>query len=247
LMPEETVTLMGIAFLSPLFMCVFNAHSYMDWLFSVGQAEFSSSLMEFTRDALLLFQDRSQMDLTKQRWLLKDPWYLMMLDDVTRVYPGALIIHTHRKPDECVASLSSVFSKLRGVNSDNLDLGQLGVHVVEFTEAMLKNSCEKRREWMEAGNMKNRVVDIYLNDLKNDPIGTVENIYETFNISFRDSARANMSRWLVEQTRQSDSSNTQKFVHGKHEVGLDLFDLDSKSILARPIFQQYCHDFGFVC
>merc|ERR1711879_849179 len=113
-------------------MSVLNVPSYNDWVWSSGIPK--SSIMNFTRDFLLFLQQRSGMDTSRQRWLLKDNTYLPMLDQVRDAFPGAYFIHTHRKPDECVASVSNVFAKLRGVSSDNVDLGAIGNTMVEFQE-----------------------------------------------------------------------------------------------------------------
>ena len=43
-----------------------------------------------------------------KRWVLKNPSHLVALDAIMAVYPGALIVQTHRDPREAVASACSL-------------------------------------------------------------------------------------------------------------------------------------------
>jgi hypothetical protein len=46
-----------------------------------------------------------------QRWLLKTPYYIGLIEDVVREYPDAIIIQTHRPPADVIASSASVHAR----------------------------------------------------------------------------------------------------------------------------------------
>ena len=52
-------------------------------------------------------------------WLLKSSAHFGRLEALRHVYPNSKIIFTHRKPDEVLASVSSIMAKIQGVSSDH--------------------------------------------------------------------------------------------------------------------------------
>ncbi|WP_405135790.1 sulfotransferase family protein [Nocardia sp. NBC_01388] len=133
-----------------------------------------------------------------RRWVLKNPSHLFALDALMAVYPDALIIQTHRDPvtivgsscslsDQAAAGWSTTFVGDK-IGETQLELWSRGLH--EFTAARARYNPEQ-------------FIDIEFDELRADPMGTVEKIYTAFGLEFSDPARASMSS-LDEESKSGD-------------------------------------------
>ncbi|MBL1077744.1 sulfotransferase [Nocardia sp. 2] len=140
-----------------------------------------------------------------RRWVLKNPSHLFALDALMRAYPDALIIQTHRDPVTIVGSSCSLSEHAaRGwsttftgerIGETQLELWSRGFH--EFTTARARYNPEQ-------------FLDIQFEDLRADPMGTVEKIYSAFGIEFTDAARAAMSA-LDEESKSGDRKPAHRY------------------------------------
>ena len=71
-------------------------------------------------------------------------------------------------------------------------------------------------------------------DVVRDPIGAVRRVYADLGLALSDDAERAMRRWL--ETRQVR--------HGGHRWSLGDFGLSADEVHARPVFREYCGEFG---
>ena len=71
-------------------------------------------------------------------------------------------------------------------------------------------------------------------ELKRAPIGAVRRVYADLGLALSDDAERAMRRWL--ETRQVR--------HGGHRWSLGDFGLSADEVHARPVFREYCGEFG---
>lgn len=77
------------------------------------------------------------------------------------------------------------------------------------------------------------LIDVQLDDLKRDPMGAVERVYEQLGTPLTVEARVVMERWLAQRTVR----------HGTHAFTLRDFGLTEEGVMADPVFQRYCETF----
>lgn len=253
-MAEECTVTMAMEFASLLFEATFDVSSYVSWLLDKGRpggdgsghahvfafhrrmlqqlqvAEAKAALPEAAGAEAALAAARAA-----RRWVLKSPWFLHTLDEIAAEYPDAHIIHTHRAPAAVVASSSSMHAKTYGAGSDDIDLRQIGRQQLATIEAMVEHGMRVRARWSaEEPELAAHVSDVQLDELKRDPIGTVERVYKELGIELTDEVRRSMRGWLdAKQVR-----------HGAHAVSLSDYGLDASEMMrGSAVFRRYCDEF----
>ncbi|MDL9936190.1 sulfotransferase [Gordonia sp. ABSL1-1] len=120
-----------------------------------------------------------------KRWVLKNPSHLFALDALLAVYPDALIVQTHRAPETIIASMCSLAEHAtRGystafvgetIGDTQLELWSRGLR--EFTAARARHDPAQ-------------FLDVDFDDLRSDPMGTVERVYAALDAPLTARARA---------------------------------------------------------
>ena len=112
------------------------------------------------------------MDL-KNRWNLKNPPDIFCLDALTRVYPDARIVWTHRDPARVLASVCSLVATVRSIFSDEVPRPALGeAQLAYWSEGIRRALAFRRREG------HGRFVDVQMADLVERPLDTVAQVYQ---------------------------------------------------------------------
>jgi hypothetical protein len=151
------------------------------------------------------------------RWLLKSPGHLWALDILIEMYPDCSIIITHRNPLECVTSYASMMAALM-VNRE-FDKRTLGPVVMEYLARKMEKAIAVRKT-----ADKDRFMDIQFEDFIEQPIATVEKIYDHFHIPISTEAAERMSNYAASHPMGK---------HGKHEYQLEEYGLTAEGILKR--------------
>ncbi len=166
----------------------------------------------------------------KERWVLKTPGHLPVMDQLLEVYPDACIIHTHRDPMKVLTSVSSLNYTLRGIGMDELDPKEVGPDQLDMWESYLNRAIDVREK---LGKNNPHFFDVQFEEVLEDPIALIERIYKHFDIPFSDEAKTNM---------QNHIKNKPRGQFGKHTYHLEDFGLDEKR--DRPRLQRYCDYFN---
>ncbi len=220
--PEECVLMMGTDLQNWALLSYMNLPKYSRLL---STQDFTGSY-ERHKKMLQMMQDSPN-----TQWILKAPYHLPELDALIRVYPDALIIHTHRDVVETITSTSSLYSVFRSTGSDYVDPAEVGQEQVDLLYDWFNRAMKVRKELPE--NSKVRFLDVRYKDLTAGPLDMVKKIYHTFDLELTKD---------IEQEFQNFLQNNPKSKHGKHVYTPEQFGLNPQAI--REKFDSYSNAYG---
>ena len=220
--PEEDVLLLDFAFLSTVPEATLRVPSYSRWLEVQDQTpayRYMEALLK-----LLLWQRPGR------RWILKTPHHMEFLEALFSVFPQARIIHTHRDPAVTLASFASMISHGRGVFSDEVDPVEVGRDWTRKIHRMMLRSIKFRSEHPEKP-----FIDVYYEDLLEDPMAQIERIYAFAGIELTEEARERM-----EATRKVN----RQYRYGRHVYSLGDFGLTEEGVRREfePYYDRYLEE-----
>ncbi|OMB92312.1 sulfotransferase [Mycobacterium colombiense] len=205
---QECVCITASDFRSILFATEYRIPSYARWLF--GEAD-HAAVYGWHRIFLQHLQSRHPTD----RWVLKSPGHIWTLNDMTTAYPGALLVQTHRDPLRIIASVTSMYTTLRGVTSDSVDAREIASEWGEYILDGLDRSVTARIDGtVESAN----VIDVNFRDFADDQVGTVEKVYDRFGFPLTDDVRGRVADFLA---------NHRQDQHGGHRYTFAATGLDA--------------------
>lgn len=141
----------------------------------------------------------------EKRWVLKNPSHLSALDALLRVYPDAIVVHTHRDPVVCIASSCSLSAETtvghsttfvgEGIGRSQLDLWSRAWHAFQA----------ERPKHDQA-----QFVDVDYRDLVADPFGVVAGIYRRFDLPWTEAAQ-DAVRGIVAESQQGPRAPSHRY------------------------------------
>jgi hypothetical protein len=220
-LPQECVPINAHAMLSVQFHVTFHVPTYQAWL---DQQSLLRSY-EFHEKYLQHLQSRYMLD----RWALKSPAHLPGIDALLRVYPDALIIHTHRDPANVMPSLASLTYAFRSMSSDVVDPMRIGRNVMDVWSLYLRRAVDARRLHCDKPE---QFFDAHFEETLRDPVGLIERAYDHFGLPFDDETRRRMLAFFSANPRGSRGAH--RYV--REDFGLELGEI-------RERFSEYCREF----
>jgi hypothetical protein len=167
------------------------------------------------------------------QWLLKSPDYMHFLPALAAYYPDARFVMTHRDPTKVVPSACSVI-----LEHTRMRLPDFDPDPAEFGHETLDHMLEAATRGMAAraqiGN--HRFFDIGQPELRSDPLGTAQRIYDFAGIELTDEVRALMAEWSYGRDAGS---------RGEHRYSAEEFGLTDNQI--REAFSEYLERYGEFC
>jgi len=217
--PEEDVLLLDLSLYGTTPVALLRVPSFAAWL---EQQDHVPAYRLYERVLRFLVAERPA-----ERWLLKTPHHMEHLDALLEVFPGALIVQTHRDPAKVTASFCSMIAHGRGLFTDDVDPREVGAEWLARQHRMVTLAMKER------DRAPSQFLDVHYQHLMADPIGEVRRVYELMGEPLRPEAEARMRRWL-EENRQHK--------YGKHSYRLEDFGLDRPTVDER--FAAYRERFG---
>ena len=218
--PQECVSLMTPTFLSDQFDAMYYVPSYRTWFF---RQDLRPAYKYHRR-----FLQHLQFRRSARRWILKAPTHMFALPALLSVYPDALFVQTHRTPVDAMASVSSLVTILRSAFSDAVDPLIVCREAIDYwSETMDKFLRERDRLRAK------RICDIQYEEIRREPIRTVQRIYEFFGWSLSREAEQSM-RILIASQAKRQSAN--------HRYDLSQFGASAHDVVSE--FAPYCKRFG---
>jgi hypothetical protein len=156
------------------------------------------------------------------RWMLKTPSHALYVDALLEVYPDARLVWTHRDPFVAVPSLCSLMMNVHRRFLDAPDMDWIGSFYVRQAAAHVDRAA--RAQVHHPG----QVLDLYYDDLMDDPLATLERAYRWLEMPLEQDARAAMAQWLHDNPQG-------KF--GEHRYSLEQYGLDEEAV--RGNFSKY--------
>lgn len=152
--------------------------------------------------------------------MLKNPSHLFALDAIMEVYPGALVVQTHRDPVTAMASMCSLAAQATAGWSEAFTGGVIGRDQLDLWSRGLDRFRAARARQDPA-----RFFDVRYEEFVRDPLGTVEAVYAHFGLPLGDAARTAMAR-LHEESRSGEARPS-------HRYELSGFGLTPEEVEAR--------------
>lgn len=216
LAPEEDVLLLDLAFRSTVPESTLRVPSYAAWLEEQDQRP-AYRYMKRALQALSWTTNGAKAKTAEgTRWVLKTPHHLEWLDVLLETFPDALIVWTHRDPEEVVPSFCSMLAHGRGVFSDAVDPHEIGRSWLRKGERMMSRAMEVRAKVGES-----RFVDVHYEKFISDPLSVASMIEK----------RAEMPRSKESETCMRDTLRKEKqHRHGVHRYDLNDFGLSATDV-----------------
>jgi hypothetical protein len=217
--PTENIDLLGQHFATQHFEGMAHVPSYIRWWLDCDMVP----AYRHHERVLRLLQWRCP----PTRWFLKSPPDLCHLDAFATVYGRARIVWTHRDPAKVLASVCKLICIVRRMQTDQVDLHELGREQLALWSEGVRRALAFRRE---AG--EERFADVFMDDLVADPIATVARLYDRVGLPFTAPAESAMRAWSAEHPQHK---------HGALPYTLEEFGLSRGDV--REAFRDYTQHF----
>jgi hypothetical protein len=218
-LPNECIYSQAISFTSEYFPSQFQVPSYMEWLATRADWEYSYS---FHKRVLQVLQFRNP----RKRWLLKAPSHMNYLPTIFKVFPDARVLFTHRDPVVAQASVINLMGTLFWIRSDKPM--EIKAFAGMLSPEAMAWGLNRSIDWLESGEIpKDQCASSLYADLIQSPVEAVRKVYERTGMDFTDQAAQRIRDYLADKPQG-------KF--GKHNYGV----ADADHIAARrEIFARY--------
>ncbi len=131
-----------------------------------------------------------------RRWLLKSPQHLEQVPVLDRVFPGSIVVFTHRDPVPVALSMIAMITYSARMHRSPVPVEQIANSWIERLEQML-NSLVRDRDTFGP----DRSIDIRFDDFMADELGAAERVYALAGEPFTDLARAAVDGYLAGHQR----------------------------------------------
>jgi len=218
--PDECRLLLMQSFANVTFQSNATIPDYAQWLFG---ADFSAVYARYRRNLSLIGSNEPE-----RRWVLKDPSHLWATDALLQAFPDACIVQTHRDPVELIPSVASLVFEAKRLSEPDCEPAAVGREQLAQWQAVWEKTLAVRQQADPA-----HFIDIHFTDLRNDPMGCIERIYDHFGLTLSATACQRMHQW-VESSRVAGPA--------AHRYTPEGFGLTAQGI--RDSFAHYRETFG---
>jgi hypothetical protein len=186
LLPEECGGMLGAMLRSPTSLwSLVRVKPYNDWVYDTQMPQ----AYRLHRRWLQHLQWRAP----RPHWLLKYPMHTYALPALAAEYPDALIVQTHRAPEETVSSLASLIGTIRRGAFETEDPKALGREMLDTQAEGMDRSLAYRRQ---PGALP--IADVGYRELVEDPLGVAARLYARLGVTLSAEAEAAMAAFIRE-------------------------------------------------
>ena len=163
-----------------------------------------------------------------RRWLLKSPQHLEQLPVLDAVFPGVVVVCTHRDPVPVALSMLAMLTYTARMHRSPVPVHEIAASWCDRLELML-DALVRDRDLIPP----ERSVDVRFEEFMADELGAVERIYELAGEPLTGAARAAMVDYL---------DNHQRGRLGMIATSAEMFGLDEHDLPSR--FTRYREQFS---
>jgi hypothetical protein len=163
-----------------------------------------------------------------RRWLLKSPQHLEQLPVLDAVFPGVVVVFTHRDPVPVVLSMLAMLTYTARMHRSPVPVHEIATSWSDRLQLML-NALVGDRDLIPP----ERSIDVYFDEFMTDELGAVERIYELAGEPLTAAPRAAMTDYV---------DNHQRGRLGRIATSAELFGLDEYDLPVR--FARYRERFS---
>ncbi|WP_231639559.1 sulfotransferase family protein [Mycobacterium sp. Marseille-P9652] len=154
-----------------------------------------------------------------RRWLLKSPQHLEQVPVLNRVFPGSIVVFTHRDPVPVALSMVAMITYSARMHRSPVPVERIAASWIDRLDDML-TALVRDRDTIGP----DRSVDIRFDDFMADEVGVAERVYALAGEPFTDEARAAVGAYL-EGHRRGRLGNV--------ETSCEMFGLSEPDLRAR--------------
>jgi Sulfotransferase family len=154
-----------------------------------------------------------------RRWLLKSPQHLEQVPVLNRVFPGSIVVFTHRDPVPVALSMVAMITYSARMHRTPVPVERIANSWIDRLEQML-NALVRDRDTIGP----DRSIDIRFDDFMADEIGVAERVYALAGEPFTEEARTATADYLAGHQRGR---------LGNVETSYEMFGLQEDSLRAR--------------
>ncbi len=154
-----------------------------------------------------------------RRWLLKSPQHLEQVPVLDRVFPGSIVVFTHRDPVPVALSMIAMITYSARMHRTVVPVEEIAASWIDRLEQML-TALVRDRDTIGP----ERSIDIRFDDFMGDELGVAERVYALAGESFTAQARTAIADYLAAHRRGR---------LGNVETSCEMFGLNEDSLRAR--------------
>jgi hypothetical protein len=154
-----------------------------------------------------------------RRWLLKSPQHLEQVPVLDRVFPGSIVVFTHRDPVPVALSMVAMITYSARMHRSPVPVEQIGDSWIDRLEQMF-SALVRDRDTIGP----ERSVDIRFDDFMANQLGVAEQVYALAGEPFTGQARSAIADYLAGHQRGR---------LGNVETSYEMFGLTQDSLRAR--------------
>jgi hypothetical protein len=130
------------------------------------------------------------------RWLLKSPQHLEQIPVLEKVFPGVVLVSTHRDPVPVALSMVAMITYSARMHRSPVPVNDIAASWIDRLELMLTDFMRDRD--VVAGD---RSIDVRFGDFLADPVGVAEQVMELAGEPLTDEARTAMAEYQAGHER----------------------------------------------
>jgi hypothetical protein len=150
------------------------------------------------------------------RWVLKSPQHLEQFPVLSRTFPDATFVVTHRDPVSVTASMVMMLAYTARLNRDRVDVVEIGRYWSDRLATMLRR-CAEERDVLPP----ERTIDVRFDEFMANDMAMVEQVYRLAGQPFDDRSSAAMATFMAQHPRGRHGS----VVYDLAEFGLEQAEL----------------------
>jgi len=207
--PEESAWMMGLTFHSIVYWILTPVSTYAEWLLNVDMAK-------YYQEYSLLLQVHQQ-SLPGKSMVLKAPDHMPDVDLLLPAIPNARVIQLHRDPATCVISLSSLFYSTHGALTEDIQPKRM----FEINKEMVAHFLQENKKARQIKDIDQLIYDIDYDNLIADPISTVKQIYQFFNVPWSTEYENKLQHFIKKQLKSNQKRHNydpEQFGQTKQEL-----------------------------
>ena len=154
-----------------------------------------------------------------RRWLLKSPQHLEQVPVLDRVFPGSIVVFTHRDPVPVALSMIAMITYSARMHRTVVPVEEIAASWIARLEQML-TALVRDRDTIGP----ERSIDIRFEDFMGDELGVAERVYALAGESFTAQVRTAIADYLAAHRRGR---------LGNVETSYEMFGLNEDSLRAR--------------
>lgn len=162
-----------------------------------------------------------------RRWLLKSPQHLEQLPVLDRVFPGVIVVVTHRDPVPIVLSMIAMIAYSARMHRSRVPVREIANYWVDRLELML-GALMRDRDVI----VPNRSLDVRFDDYMADELGVAQQVYALAGEPMTEQTRSAISEYLTGHQRGR---------LGRVATSCEMFGLDEDAVRER--FRPYVERF----